>query len=339
MEEIKELRTYFTKDFYHPTDQEKRIKILGSGLLHAFVNNEFKPIEDLPYSFPEGKEIDLTNYIMDLPGWGTAQVEESGKILRIFDEKGTAIYRFHSPAVLHKDKIKDEAEPEDFDECQFEIQGNKLHFKLPQIVKNERPLKAYDDVDNSSTNNADATLNSQNNSTNYGSYAYWKTQFVLETSVKLREIVKWTLPSGSGTITQVSLYACVQGTLENGNVNVHQLTRDFVESEATWDSYSTGNAWATAGGDFSSTIIDVTACPAIGNWQQWDLKGGSSDNPLTLTWSDSVLLLLKCADEELADHNNTYYSKEYTTDPTKRPYLQITYTPPAAAGTTHQMII
>ncbi|MEM2990477.1 MAG: hypothetical protein QXQ02_04765, partial [Halobacteria archaeon] len=57
--EIKELRTHTTKDFPHPTEPGKFIKIQSSGLLHAYTDEGFKEIgKEIPsYEFPEGLEI------------------------------------------------------------------------------------------------------------------------------------------------------------------------------------------------------------------------------------------------------------------------------------------
>ena len=45
------------------------------------------------------------------------------------------------------------------------------------------------------------------------------------------------------------------------SILLHALTQDFVEAEATWNIYSTGNSWTTAGGDFNSTRLTYGSHP------------------------------------------------------------------------------
>jgi len=180
--EDKSLRTHTTKDFRHPKDPYKRIKIQSSRLLHYFDGREFQDLPDLP--FPEGKEIKepkSRHFIMNLPDWGEAKVEKNGKQVRVYDKLGQPIYIFKNPLVVPKgnapykivDKngkkikeTKNRKEEIDIDErieksddaveVSFEVENNKLYFKLPKGLS--YPLEAYDDTDTSSVCNKDCFL-------------------------------------------------------------------------------------------------------------------------------------------------------------------------------------
>lgn len=66
---------------------------------------------------------------------------------------------------------------------------------------------------------------------------------------------------GSATIDSISLTlnhltdASTSGVV---TIDLLPLTRSFDEATVTWNQYSTGNAWTTAGGDFSGTLLSST---------------------------------------------------------------------------------
>lgn len=73
-----------------------------------------------------------------------------------------------------------------------------------------------------------------------------------------RILIKWDLssiPSGS-TIDSASLklYIIVDRSNNARTARLRYLKRDWVEDEATWNVYSTGNSWGTAGAANTSDI-------------------------------------------------------------------------------------
>ena len=183
-------------------------------------------------------------------------------------------------------------------------------------------------TDTSSTNNADAMINSAAATTNYGSGTGAGSQFnVLNntSNTKQRIVMDWTLSSGSGTISQISLFLYVSANSSASTVDLHELTQAsaMVENQVTWTIWKTGSSWATPGGDYSATVVDTGIPPAVTNWQQWDLVGGGSDNPMSITWGSNFDIILRFADESGASTRYvTYYSKE---DSGNDPYIEITY--------------
>ncbi|NTW31740.1 MAG: DNRLRE domain-containing protein [Bacteroidetes bacterium] len=164
-----------------------------------------------------------------------------------------------------------------------------------------------------------------------------------------RPIMKFTLPSGTGTISGVTLniYSLPGGYIcgaSGGVLNVHQITQTgWTEAGVTWNKYDGTNSWTTAGGDYSSTIINhFTMRGASCNYGTpgWEtpiaIVGGDATNPLSLNWGDNANLLIKDSQEtgSGANYDYTYFaSREYTIDTYKRPYLSVTYTVPIPPAT------
>lgn len=181
-------------------------------------------------------------------------------------------------------------------------------------------------TDTASTNNKDTQLLVLAATTNYGSDgAMWAS---CDGGAQFHALIDFTLSSGSGTISAVTLnlYKAANGGTNTGvNVEVHECTRTWVENQATWNIYSTGNSWTTAGGDYSATIVSSLAHTATNNiWRQWNLGTGAT-NPISgLTWGSSVNLLLLIAPESTTPQQaENYNTKEAASN---KPYIEITYT-------------
>lgn len=128
------------------------------------------------------------------------------------------------------------------------------------------------------------------------------------------------MPEYADTITSIKLYARVIDSPEPyKQVEVRELTQDFTEMGATWNTYDGSNNWISSGGDYSATIIDSIPMVNVGQWLVLNLYGEGSDNPISYTWGDNFDLILKANE---AGGNNRISSTEgdYT------PYLEITYT-------------
>lgn len=364
--ENKSRRTHTTKDFQHPTDQNKRIKIQSSGLLHYF-DTEFKDLFNLP--FPEGEEITTTTnryFVMDLPEWGRESLNEDKKILRIFDKKNVSIYLFKNPFAVSKgvkpykivtktgEFIKDtfdkterknidervEIKTEVIDELQFEVENHKLYLKIPELKNSTYPIQIYDDIDTGSTNNKDAFINTNASSTNYGANTTLVTRTRIADTYIIRTVMDWSLFSGSGIISSIRLYLyssqCFGAPVNCNLLDVHELTQTFVENEVSWIKYSAGNFWAVAGGDYAGAVVDSKEWtpPA---WDFFDLGSGAT-NPISgLTWGSNVDLLIKENNETVADTGTEFYSKENAD--VKKPYIEITYTEIPPISTSSEAIL
>ncbi|MBK9580224.1 MAG: DNRLRE domain-containing protein [Fibrobacteres bacterium] len=188
-------------------------------------------------------------------------------------------------------------------------------------------------TDTTATNNKDGQLLVLAPTTNYGTAdAMWAS---CDAGAQFHALIDFTLPSGSGTISAITLnlYKAANGGTNTGvNVEVHEMTRDWTESQATWNVYSTGNNWTSAGGDYSSTVVDSLAHTATNSiWRAWDLIGAGATNPISgLTWGSNVKLLLLISPESTTPQQaENYYTKERASN---KPYIEITYT--AGGGST-----
>lgn len=155
-----------------------------------------------------------------------------------------------------------------------------------------------------------------------------------------RSLVKWDLssiPAGS-TITATTLTLTVHTDRSDNarTLSVFRVLRAWTETGSTWNNWDTGQAWGTA--MCANTTSDREATD-IGTATQPANPAVDSTVAVTLTaskvqeWLDGVLtnngILLQVATE--TDDGILYYSREEATA-TKRPTLDVTYTPPPSAG-------
>lgn len=185
---------------------------------------------------------------------------------------------------------------------------------------------------NVTTGYVDTMLDSANPTTNFGT----GTNLDTYGAQNLTSILNFTLPSGSGTITQIKLflYKTNRYNATAGYTHdVYQLLRnDWVETQATWNIFKTANNWTTAGAlgvgtDYNSTLIDSVASntPASA-WDSWIITGtGGAGTPISFTWGDIVNIKMR-GNTNSANINSRYASREHGTT-SIRPYLEITYTP------------
>jgi len=104
------------------------------------------------------------------------------------------------------------------------------------------------------------------------------------------------------------------------HITAYRLTRtDWVEAQATWNSYKTGSTWTTAGGDYTTTNSVETYCNADG-WQTWNAATLIQD--CYNNQSKNVHLLFNTTEKAVY-----FYSKEHATT-ARRPKLTVTYTAP-----------
>lgn len=80
----------------------------------------------------------------------------------------------------------------------------------------------------------------------------------------IRTIIKFpldngTIPAGS-TINSATLrlYKLTDFTDNDRTASVYRMLRSWVENQATWNVYSTGNSWGTAGADNTTTDREAT---------------------------------------------------------------------------------
>lgn len=107
-----------------------------------------------------------------------------------------------------------------------------------------------------------------------------------------RGLVRFNLSSISPDSTIISAVLSMKEAATYGQartIALHRLTRDWIETSASWNRYNAFNAWTAGGGDFASTpsatALVVWYPSAILDWNTWDVTQdvqqfvtGASDN-------------------------------------------------------------
>ncbi|KKN31786.1 hypothetical protein LCGC14_0820390 [marine sediment metagenome] len=94
-------------------------------------------------------------------------------------------------------------------------------------------------------------------------------------------------------------------------------------NDVSWNKYTTGNAWASGGGDFTTTNQATAVVPVVGNWIDFDVKDQViyAHNSV----SDIAHFLIKDQTEGGTDKSSKFYSNDEVTNLTLRPKLVIEY--------------
>lgn len=122
---------------------------------------------------------------------------------------------------------------------------------------------------------ADASLLLQYPDLNFGAVAFLYVMSGPGIDVR-HGLVKFDLssiPSGS-TIKTAFLklrYYYKEGDPEGRTYTAYRVTKNWVEMQATWNSYETGSPWANAGGDFSTDGASSSTVPSDPAWMTWEV--------------------------------------------------------------------
>lgn len=153
-----------------------------------------------------------------------------------------------------------------------------------------------------------------------------------------RSILEFDISGLPADITLISatlsLYAWSFASVVGRTYWAYKLTRiDWVEAQATWNIYKTGNNWTVGGGDYvtSEPSGGSAIVPAAAAWMNWDVLAIVQD-----AYDEAVAAEFLVRDEtENQDGTNRYtlfWSKEYLTDTSLRPKLTIVYSIPTVAA-------
>ncbi|TQK52322.1 RHS repeat-associated protein [Streptomyces sp. SLBN-118] len=154
-----------------------------------------------------------------------------------------------------------------------------------------------------------------NNSTTYG---------------KTRAVLKFPttgIPS-TATVLENKMYmwgAETTSTTNGAIYELHALTRDFTETQATWNNATSTTAWTTAGGDMSATVSDTVPqiTDEVGrHW--WDATGLMQSWVTTPANNKGVAVKLK-DETTTGPQERTLFLSSEASDPQLRPYMQVIY--------------
>lgn len=158
-------------------------------------------------------------------------------------------------------------------------------------------------------------------------------------------VLKFPIPVVSGatvTAAELGLYLTAFNGAGTPSIDFRNNKRAWVQSEATWNSYSTGNAWGTAGGlnnttdrdstvlcnmSISATTFQYYTCSSAGltAWVQAAMDGGANQG-------------LHLERNGTGNDGLTRTFASNSGDSAQRPYLSVTYTTTAATITVTQPI-
>jgi len=130
------------------------------------------------------------------------------------------------------------------------------------------------------------------------------------------------LPTAIITSATLTLYLATKG--RNSTLYAYGLLRNWVESEATWNIYSTGNAWQTVGG---TGALDRDAA-AVGSVAISSTGAKDIDvTALVQAWVNSGRANYGFSLNEVYTSNNTYndYVSSSGATSTQRPKLVVEY--------------
>ncbi len=151
-----------------------------------------------------------------------------------------------------------------------------------------------------------------------------------------RSVIKFDLSSipSNAVITSASLKLVQLGGSGTITVNIHRLLQNWTNADVTWNNYTTGTPWNTAGGgagtDYTSTATDSKALLSY--------SGGTVDSYNVLTDVQNIVnnggnnygWIMKLATES----GNTYvgYNSQDAGTQANRPILTVVYTVPTPGG-------
>ncbi|MER5306558.1 DNRLRE domain-containing protein [Streptomyces sp. NPDC002773] len=182
----------------------------------------------------------------------------------------------------------------------------------------------------------DTTLSSQQPTVNHDGLLSGKAQTWLSvgnnsgTYGKTRAALKFPTTSIPTTATvlenKMYMWGAETTSTTNGAIyELHSLTRDFTETQATWNNADSTTPWTTAGGDFSAAVSDTVPqiTDEVGrHW--WDATGLMQSWVKTPTNNKGVLVKLK-DETTTGPQERTLFLSAEASDPQLRPYMQVIY--------------
>ncbi len=158
---------------------------------------------------------------------------------------------------------------------------------------------------------------------NYGAYTYM--QLGSDGTNEKRGLVKFDiaeLPPGAAIQKAVITLYCAGVPFGSPEFAFYEIAaRDWVEAEATWNNYSSGNAWAAGGGDLTVAASGFIK-PGSFSYVSWEI------NPaLVQAWYEDGLqnfgLILKAKSPDAA--GECVFASSEAAEANKRPKLAVYY--------------
>ena len=132
--------------------------------------------------------------------------------------------------------------------------------------------------------------------------------------------------SGTGlSVEKAFITFTTDSVLGTTTITAYALNRNWVEDQVTWNSYSTGNLWTAAGGDFGEAVSTTLEVSAAGTYTL-EISAALVQNWIDKP-SDNYGVLIKAANETVT--SNRFHGSVRTDLPvSERPRLTVYYTAP-----------
>src|SRR5439155_1417550 len=115
----------------------------------------------------------------------------------------------------------------------------------------------------------------------------------------------------------------------NRTYNAHRMTRDWTESQVTWNIAQTGTNWTTAGGDYNGTATTSTTTGTTNNVSlTWNIQ---ADVQAWVSGTSNYGTLIKDGTESSSTARTATFASEENATSANRPQLVIDYTAPFTA--------
>ncbi|TXS53230.1 DNRLRE domain-containing protein, partial [Streptomyces sp. uw30] len=205
--------------------------------------------------------------------------------------------------------------------------------RIVGVPKAGRTMKL---IQGTAAGNTDTTLSSATPTTNLdtidsaGAGQNWLTVGNNSpTYGKTRSVMKFPtsdLPTTATVLeSRLFMWGAETTTDTNGAIyELHGLTRDFNETQATWNSAATGTAWTTAGGDFSATVSDTVASVSEVGRHWWDATSLTQGWVKTPTSNKGAMVKLK-DETSTGPQERTVFLASETSDQQLGPLLRVIY--------------
>lgn len=145
------------------------------------------------------------------------------------------------------------------------------------------------------------------------------------------------IPPGS-TISSVSLTLTLSAVGDAGVNYVYTCLRSWVESEATWNAYSTGNSWTTAGCKSDTNDLSGTAGSSTGSLSSFTVNDSDPADTTTYTASTSSAFVTAAQNaldgdgilnlvihQRTGDNGNNYFHQSEAVTDNYKPKLTIAW--------------
>lgn len=153
--------------------------------------------------------------------------------------------------------------------------------------------------------------------------SYYRTLMHFDVSV---------IPSGSTIVSSYLRLFCTQPIAGNSPGQLDRLTQTaWVENQATWNVYSTGNSWTVAGAASDTSTPQVTfTFPTVASDTSnfWTITGMEAMVQDALDNRSGALHFLMKQTTESGNDNLTFRDSEYAGTSGEQPRLFVTYTEP-----------